>query len=140
MISETLYSEKLGNRPRQPFGAPAFSFPARPHIIKVSGNDVRGCIKVTTFNPRSKHVKPDNFSSTLQAWALAIRRATLQSSMRDQRPQKGCAAAAADTQRTYGASGGDAPQVQLPSPESCWWFPWQISRSLSTKETTHQLL
>ena len=63
---------------------------------------------VTACNPRSKHVKPDYFSSTLKAWDLAIRRAALQSSMRDPPPQKGCEAAAAYTLRTYGASGGDA--------------------------------
>ena len=74
------------------------------------------------LNPRSKYVKaPDNFSSTLEAWDLTIRRVSLQTSMRDTRPQEGSAAAGAHAQGTFWSIGGwCSDETQSVSPSSCW--------------------
>ena len=76
------------------------------------------------LNPRSKYVKaPDNFRGTLEAWDLTIRRAPLQSSMRDTRPQEGSAAADAYAQGTFwGIGEWCSPETQSVTPGSCWWF------------------
>ena len=75
------------------------------------------------LNPRSKYVKaPDNFRGTLKAWDLTIRRAPLQSSMRDTRPQEGSAAADAYAQGTFwGIGGWCSPETQSVTPGSYWW-------------------
>ena len=67
---------------------------------------------------------------TLEARDLTIRRALLQSSMRDRRPQEGSAAADACAQGAlWGIGRWCSAETQSVTPGSCWWF--QLEGSLA---------
>ena len=119
-------------------------------IITVSGKDVdspnkafdirpsvRGRIWATAFYRRSKHVKaPDNFSSTPEAWDLAIRRAPLQYGRDLQRQTL------TPRERTWVRESVARPRCSYRIQALGGVFsakdPWQISHTtvISTQETT----